>query len=420
MNETLIIENFVGIRNLKIQLKQINILIGPQATGKSIVAKLLFYFKNFVWELFSTVENEQTKRDLDNRVLGKFEEYFPPDSWGKGKFTIRYEMQNVFIEVTREDENSPKVSLDYSDYFKKELTNLRSSFKKLVEQRPDDQDYDAFKEILKVRRIFMRNISQQLDDLSTYSQLFIPAGRSFFANLQSSIFSFLSSNNAIDPFLREFGAFYESIKRFPGAWPKYPNEKINRNQIESLVESILCGRYENEKGQDYLIISDGRKIKVANSSSGQQEVLPLAIILSTLAFTFSGRRTIYIEEPEAHLFPTAQRDIIDLIANVFNVSKDPLQFLITTHSPYILTAANNLIHAGRLYKELTDKKKLEQLENIVPRERMLIPENIAVYSLGYETCENISCSETGLIETNVIDEVSDHLAIQFDNLLDIE
>jgi AAA15 family ATPase/GTPase len=95
MTEKLIIKNFAGIQELEIEIKRINILIGPQASGKSICAKLLFYFKNFVWEILSTVENEKTKRDLDSNYSKTFEEYFPPDSWGNYDFLIRYEIANV-------------------------------------------------------------------------------------------------------------------------------------------------------------------------------------------------------------------------------------------------------------------------------------------------------------------------------------
>lgn len=39
-HERLIIDNFAGIKHLEIELKKINILIGPQGTGKSVCAKL--------------------------------------------------------------------------------------------------------------------------------------------------------------------------------------------------------------------------------------------------------------------------------------------------------------------------------------------------------------------------------------------
>ena len=423
MEESLIIKNFVGIKYLKIDLKKLNILIGPQATGKSVVAKLFFYFKNFIWELIATVENEQSKRELDKRLIERFEIYFPPDSWGQGGFSVRYQLQDVFIEMAREKEVGSKLSLRYSDYFKKELEDCRSLFDKMVEKQTDTESHNAFAlyEIYKFEKLhkeFIKNIKKRLGKTASYSQLFIPAGRSFFANLRPSVFTILSNDNAIDPFLIKFGAFYENAKRqiqwykntkrkYDRSFFKENNNKTDEEQIATLVESILCGKYINEEGRDYLKTSDGRKIKIANSSSGQQEILPLALILEWMPLISDGEQTIYIEEPETHLFPTAQRHIIELIATVFNhsvISFSPLQFLITTHSPYMLTAINNLIQAKNLYNELNDSTKLQRLEKIVPYERMLSSDDLAVYSLEKESCENIICPDTGLIRANIIDE----------------
>ena len=45
-NEKIKIHNFGGITNLEAEFNQINIFIGPQASGKSITVKLIFFFKN--------------------------------------------------------------------------------------------------------------------------------------------------------------------------------------------------------------------------------------------------------------------------------------------------------------------------------------------------------------------------------------
>ena len=45
MAEKFIVKNFVGIKELEIDVKRINILIGPQASGKSVCAKLFFTLK---------------------------------------------------------------------------------------------------------------------------------------------------------------------------------------------------------------------------------------------------------------------------------------------------------------------------------------------------------------------------------------
>jgi hypothetical protein len=269
----------------------------PQASGKSVCAKLLFYFKNFVWEILSVVENEQTKRNLDSNYSKKFEEYFPPDSWGKQYFFIRYEIANVFIEVTRKQDSKGKISLTYSDLFKKELTDLRSFLKKARDHNSEkNAEYDNFEplsfftgQVLRERLVeFLRtSICRE----AAFSQLFIPAGRSFFANLQNNIFSFLSSNNALDPFLREFGSIYESIKRVRIVSRGRVGEKdvkdIQQVEINRLIEKSLCGKHVHEKGKDFLEVADGRRISIANSSSGQQETLPLTVMLAALPFLSS-------------------------------------------------------------------------------------------------------------------------------------
>jgi hypothetical protein len=263
-----------------------------------------------------------------------------------------------------------------------------------------------------------------LNDISVKRRPFLRSlytGRSFFAYLQSSVFSFLSSNKAIDPFLTEFGQLYESIKRYQPRLRQDAAEKDTKKIIESLIEDILCGVHIQEKGKDYFLTKDGRKIGIANSSSGQQEMLPLAIILGVLPFIgFSPvGSSVFVEEPEAHLFPTAQKRIVELLATVFNISRQPVQFVITTHSPYILTAFNNLLQAGLVASNLRDADK-EQLYSIVPQAKVLKPCDVRAYSLVAGDISNICCEDTGLIATNIIDDVSNELSIEFGHLLELE
>jgi predicted ATPase len=74
MVEKLIVRDFSGIKDLEIDVKQINILIGPQASGKSVWTKFLFYFKSFPGEILFAVENEYRKSKLDSNYSTTFEE----------------------------------------------------------------------------------------------------------------------------------------------------------------------------------------------------------------------------------------------------------------------------------------------------------------------------------------------------------
>ena len=58
------------------------------------------------------------------------------------------------------------------------------------------------------------------------------------------------------------------------------------------------------------------------------------IILKSLNYINSrgGGFTLYIEEPEAHLFPTAQKRIIQLLSRTFNNNNNKkFQIFVTTH-----------------------------------------------------------------------------------------
>lgn len=416
MTEKLYIENFLGIKYLDIEVKKFNVIIGPQASGKSVCAKLLFFFKNFVPKIIDIVENNKTKRDLDKEYNKTFKEYFPPESWGSHRFHLKYQTNECFIEIKYI--SATKIDINYSDVYHKELNALKRIIRKISSI---DHDYIADAVIpysYDIREKLVDHVQNKITLNSTFNQFFIPAGRSFFATLENNIFSFLSSNNSLDPFLESFGTLYEFIKNIHNRQNRRKNTEISQN-INKLVKEILCGTYIYEKGEDLLEVTDGRKIKLSISSSGQQEALPVTLILSTINFLVprGGGYTFYIEEPEAHSFPNAQKKIVELIATVFNDKKLESQFFITTHSPYILTSLNNLIQAGSLYNTLDENQKKE-LSKIVPKSQAIDLDDIAVYSLENGKCNSLISEETELIDTNIIDNVSNDLAIEFDKLLD--
>lgn len=43
--ESIHIKDFRGIEEMTLEINKINILIGPQASGKSVTAKLIYFFK---------------------------------------------------------------------------------------------------------------------------------------------------------------------------------------------------------------------------------------------------------------------------------------------------------------------------------------------------------------------------------------
>jgi predicted ATP-binding protein involved in virulence len=431
MKEKLIIDKFAGIDHIEMELGEITLLIGSQATGKSISAKCLFYLKSFVFDLFAGIGDQKSKKEVERSFLKKFEEYFPPQGWTP-EFLIRHEIENldtgetIFVQLEKQSDSNLK--LKYSDFYKKEYTALREKYKKLISKGIDNEntDIDIF---FRLQREYLGNFREKLGASSTHQQLFIPAGRSFFALLQSSIFSFLATNKVIDPFLKHFGSILETTKTYRSKLqvvstqtkPKDSKDIKVLEAIDKIVDEILCGKYYLEKGVDYLHLPDGRRTSLSNSSSGQQESFPLTLILKNIHFGRFARRdgyTIYIEEPEAHLFPTAQKRVVELISIIYNaaIPKSPVQFFITTHSPYVLTSLNNLIQAGKMLNELKEQQRTE-LYSIIPEEQIIDPSVVKCYALVNGKCQSIMSAETGLITSEIIDDISDELSVEFGKLL---
>ena len=100
------------------------------------------------------------------------------------------------------------------------------------------------------------------------------------------------------------------------------------------------------------------------------------------------------------------------------------KFFITTHSPYILTAFNNLIQAGNTLKALREKPEqndlLEALFKIVPENQTLDINDVAAYTIKNGMIESLINEENNLIDTNIIDEVSNEFSQVFEKLIELE
>lgn len=412
--EKLVIVNFAGITSMDLEFKSINLLIGPQGSGKSITVKLFYFFKTFFHEILRSIESNESKRDLDKKQKEKFITYFPKDSWPKGDFKIIYSIDHTTINIEKVEN---KLIFSYSDNLKKVISKARKisiDEKRRISKEPKRSSY-VFKRELneKLENIFRQEISPDSMD----SQFFMPAGRSFFANIQRSIFSFLSDNRSLDPFLIEFGSFYENLKQLYNS--EFKSEKMGK-EFEEIISHILNSKYVREKEKDLLLHNDQRKVNLSNASSGQQETLPLIVslsVLNELKFSKSGV-TIYIEEPEAHLFPTAQKAMVKLLARTFNNKLSKFQIIVTTHSPYILSSFNNLLQASRL--SLIKPNESENINKIVPHQEQINPELLAAYSLNLGNKESIIEEESGLIYQTTLDSVSNDISQEFGKLLDIE
>ena len=118
------------------------------------------------------------------------------------------------------------------------------------------------------------------------------------------------------------------------------------------IKKITDGDVVTEEGEEFLVLDGGEHVNMSAAASSIKEISPLLFLLKNHSGT---KVAICLEEPEAHLHPSMQIQVADLIAECIN---NGFLFHITTHSDYFMDRLNQLIKLGNIRKkdETTFKK----------------------------------------------------------------
>jgi hypothetical protein len=212
MNELISITNFLVIKKAEVNIKKINVIIGPQANGKSVIAKLVYFYKSMSSNFIKGIRTAKTKRELDSEILSDFEERFPRYSWEGTNFIIRYKLGDIEIVIDGKKGARGKtlLNINYSENIIKLFNSKKKLYKKKVAEATEQQKKSSRRSSNISQHVFYEHIIEPLNrsEFGAFfsNPVFIPASRTFFANLQKNIFTFLASNLDIDPYLKEFGS----------------------------------------------------------------------------------------------------------------------------------------------------------------------------------------------------------------------
>jgi hypothetical protein len=413
--EKLSIKNFAGLKDVTIDVKPITGFIGPQASGKSVIAKLLYFFREIASRLPEAALAGRDVARYKAECERRFGEYFHFGGESMA-FAIEHSWDDAQARIVRGNRG---VKLEWSDFYPRSIEEINEEKRGIISsvlQADADAMSTALRGVLK--RYHAQSAEESLGSSYKQQQIFVPAGRAFFSQFESSIFAQLRSGVALDPFIIAFGERLGLVKVALEQLHFFNAEKPLLSQLEEIrpaFKRILKADAVRVEDEDFLKFEDGRRVPVARSSSGLQEVWPLLLMMADPIGSGLGR-AVYIEEPEAHLFPSTQKDIVEVIAHSFRKSKGEMSVVITTHSPYILTSINNLLQAGQLYVE-AGREEAERLSHVIPESAAIMPGELAFYALQDGGATSIMDEETGLINANIIDSVSDVIAVQFEQLL---
>lgn len=383
----LIVDNLGPIKHVEVDFKKVSVLIGPQSSGKSTIAKVY----SFCCWLDKMTDN--TRKALNIGAYKKLMSYHRMSTYLTTDTRIFFEGENIIYAYNYPQNEEGTTILPFSPTFDEE---------KYISYTCGDEKEVCFERV-------NREKSPKVE--------YIPAERNFVAAV---------------PNLSTYLEADDSLQDFVNTWYKAKKHYAKNNSL-GILNLGMQFFYNESDASDYVHLDNGKDIPVACASSGVQSLVPLLgmikwftsdIYRNQAERPFSpeeneqiskllkenkngvygdeltqmierlvgfAKGKIYthtqliLEEPEQNLFPNTQCDLIDYILASINHGKDH-RMLMTTHSPYVLNYLNVLLNRG-------------EDSNAYLRENLL-----SVYRLHEGTVQNlVGKDENGSVIVDSID-----------------
>lgn len=410
--------------------KKMQVFIGTQASGKSTVCKVVYYCQKIRdYTLDFVMDREQFSKNHENEYFNNYMKYLTKQFIGCfGKTT---HMQRFKIEYTF-GENQITITLNEDGYIRFQFDKyLRSAvnghileaaqmFSSGLSSIESQSIIDNITALAFMKQQFKQRIYGLFENEAEI--IYIPAGRSLLATLSEQLQDF--SISEMDLTMQDFINLIRNTKSKFGSkipdivknYTKTVKGQINNTSLEiayDLIREVFKGYYISESDGEKLYFDEKHWVKLMYGSSGQQEVLWI-LMLAFIIILEKRNSFVIIEEPEAHLFPIAQKNVVHLIALMVNVTKS--RVIITTHSPYILTSMNILLYSDKV-ERFPGKKN-----PIIQKNMRIQYETFAAMKLDYKLryMENLMDEESHMISTDYIDEVSSITNSELEQLLERE
>lgn len=448
--QKLLIRNFGPITSADVEIEDFMVLIGPQASGKSTISKSIYLFKSLkddlVRYIIDTIEENSGLQEpataFKKKIRTKFVSF-----WGTTKHLSQFRLEYVYgtSKTITLFLDKGYVKAEFSQIFHDELHHIFKETSNFIKKNQNiNRAFASASEIItndSEKKAFYRKVENLVNALFEDDRLslYIPAGRSLLSTLSDPLQKMLltrivgqgsdKNGDIVDPYLLDYSlkAFIERISNSKNGYnqnletvikdrAKYTNEPVDNESLKIVLEifdKILKGRYRFDKdGEKVLLPNLDKFVKLSFASSGQQEVVWILLQIFSIVL---NRTKIFmvIEEPEAHLFPVAQNDMVELICLLSNLNNN--QIMITTHSPYILSSLNNFIYAGKL-----GKTKPLAVSKLVNKKVWLKPERVAAFYIENGILNNIIDDELQLIKAEEIDRASSLINQQFNHLFELD
>ena len=437
--------NFGPIKSLELNLeKKIQVVIGPQASGKSTLVKIIYFcrkIKDYVLEYLSEQGNFPNDKAYSSQQLyQQFILYIRRKfmgCFGTTKHLQHFEINYYYnfetctgINISLDTKGFARIkfSKDIQEEILKLLQDAIGIFNNLFSSYDGNVNniFDILKrEIKRIQDISEQYFKRKIMEIFYDNEdiIYIPAGRSILSTFSDQLSNLnvsamdLPMQEFIERIMKTRNKFSGKMDELVVEYTKTVSGQINNSNVNlaiKLSNQILRGQYVCDKDAEKIYFNEKEWVKLMYASSGQQEALWLLMLM--FSYILENRKAfIVLEEPEAHLYPEAQKLMISLIALFCNSSKSSV--FLTTHSPYILTSINVLIESYIV----ENNKKCEKEASIVERPLRIAPQDTMAYMIdlyGNDFLRSIMDTETKLINSYEIDGVSENINNEMDLLIE--
>ena len=416
MNDAhIIIKNVGPIKDVDINLNQINVFMGPQSSGKSTIAKIISYCS---WLEKHVLLQNRIEKTLKKHLIefhNLDENYFSEDTY------IKYQTFHCKIEYSGKKPEATTASLrsESNFVFRNRKIEYIPAERNLV-AIPGFQQYN--KEQDNVLN-FMNDWMEAKQELGKGNNFYLPinslSGVSYYFDKESNVDYILLGNGksitlrhsssglmSVTPLLILFDYIIQKIYLKEVFFTPFQriqikdkiatiNSDTERKLYESMFEAIdKLGSGSNVSSEDLV---------------KYQDALCKLIGFDT-KYNFSE---VIVEEPEQNLFPETQQKLIYYMLEMINNDKDRNhQLVITTHSPYILFSLNNCMMGG-LVRDKIPEDKHNKFES---SHAWIDPKKVSIYEIHDGTLKCIQ-DEDGIIEENYLNQAYKENSAEYLSLL---
>lgn len=375
----------------KLDIRPFTVFVGKQGTGKSLVAQLLYFFR----ALPALVQFDAARRRPDEPRAHE------------PKWIIRRIIDGLrssnrsFANLTKPNATVLWEGTVGSSGRKKR--NLALGLNIQYKTRQIQPRATLIDEVVAARKTSTKSL---------HGGLFVPSERV----LYSLALGPASLQVIGAPLVLEvFTTWMEEAGRIQADWTRHQPDTKEGKWIHTRMRKALSGSAVRKGASWKWSFREGkteRSIDLDMASSGQRANWSLALLPQVL-FTLRSRGelaepfTVFVEEPEIHLHPGAERTVIETLAYLVGQG---FRVVVTTHSLVSLYTLNNLMQASKLPASSTHWNKE------IPADIRMSPESVAAYHLHDGRISNLVEQENDLIDEEALGSIADDLASQMNRL----